>query len=133
MSKIYTAADVPDDLMQQWLQHLRDFDIAHPGCHFQVFADVPDMPVGQVIEMLQVSPSLNVTGVYQQNDDDMGYLLGELNDGSCPDCHSTEGFEDGPRGGLSQNITCKSCGSRFNVAPRFPKNPVVKLFFAQRI
>jgi hypothetical protein len=30
----------------------------------------------------------------------------------CPDCGST--LADGPRGGLSQNVLCSGCGSRFN-------------------
>ena len=37
--KIFTVAEIPDELAQDWLQHLRDFDTAHPGCHFQVVAD----------------------------------------------------------------------------------------------
>jgi hypothetical protein len=35
-------------------------------------------------------------------------------DEDCPDCGGFI-FRDGPRGGLSQNIECVGCGSRFNV------------------
>jgi hypothetical protein len=35
-------------------------------------------------------------------------------DESCPDCGGKI-FRPGPRGGLSQNIECVGCGSRFNV------------------
>jgi hypothetical protein len=35
-------------------------------------------------------------------------------DGSCPDCGCTI-FRGGPRGGVSQNIECARCKSRFNV------------------
>ncbi|WP_225119847.1 hypothetical protein [Bradyrhizobium sp. BRP22] len=38
--------------------------------------------------------------------------------GSCPDCRGFI-FRDGPRGGISQNIECVGCGSRFNVVRYF--------------
>jgi hypothetical protein len=34
---------------------------------------------------------------------------------ACPDCGCII-FRPGPRGGISQNIECVRCGSRFNVA-----------------
>lgn len=36
-----------------------------------------------------------------------------LRGGTCPCCHERE-LEPGPRGGLSQNFTCRRCGARFN-------------------
>jgi len=55
---------------------------------------------------------------------------------NCPDCGGFV-FRDGPRGGLSQNIECVGCGSRFNVTrwdkattDRGGKMPIV---WAQRI
>jgi hypothetical protein len=36
-------------------------------------------------------------------------------DETCPDCGGFI-FRPGPRGGVSQNIECVECGSRFNVA-----------------
>jgi hypothetical protein len=36
-------------------------------------------------------------------------------DQNCPDCGCVI-FRPGPRGGISQNIECVKCGSRFNVA-----------------
>jgi transposase-like protein len=59
-------------------------------------------------------------------------LLKDLNAGRCPDCKS-ENLEDGPRGGASQNILCKGCGARFNVAPRGPQYANYPLIFAERI
>jgi len=56
--KIFTIAEVPGNLMQSWLQHLRDFDTQYPGCHFMVAADAPTMPMTEMIEMLRVNPSL---------------------------------------------------------------------------
>ena len=38
MAKITTVSHVPDELVEAWLQHLRDFDAAHDGCHFEVKA-----------------------------------------------------------------------------------------------
>jgi hypothetical protein len=40
--KIFTCAHVPPSLEQKWLQHLRDFDAANPGCHFEVGVDGPE-------------------------------------------------------------------------------------------
>ena len=57
-TKIFTVAHVTDNLAQAWLQHLRDFDTAHPGCHFEVFADTPDASMADVVRLLQVEPGL---------------------------------------------------------------------------
>lgn len=39
--KIFTVAHVPPALEQAWLQHLRDFDTAHAGCHFESYTLEP--------------------------------------------------------------------------------------------
>jgi hypothetical protein len=57
-TKIFTVAHVADDLAQAWLQHLRDFDTANPGCHFEVFADTPNASMADVVRLLQVEPGL---------------------------------------------------------------------------
>ncbi|UQD96081.1 hypothetical protein [Bradyrhizobium japonicum] len=44
----------------------------------------------------------------------------------CPDCQK-HSLQPGPRGGSAQNLTCTSCGARWNVAP--PRY----IMFAQRI
>lgn len=55
----------------------------------------------------------------------------------CPDCGGFI-FRPGPRGGISQNIECVGCGSRFNVA-RWDKtltdgrNGPMPIVWAQRI
>jgi hypothetical protein len=61
--KIFTVAEMPDGLAKAWLQHLRDFDIAHPGCHFEVLADAPDMPFDEVIQAVKIDPGLDVFGI----------------------------------------------------------------------
>jgi len=58
-------------------------------------------------------------------------------DESCPDCGCFI-FRPGPRGGLSQNIDCVRCGSRFSVArldPTMTSRPDEKMpiIWAQRI
>jgi hypothetical protein len=42
-------------------------------------------------------------------------LIYWFNHGRCPDCLGAK-ILGGPRGGLSQNVTCGDCGQRFNVA-----------------
>ena len=61
---IFTRATVPEKLQQQWLQHLRDFDTANPGCHFEVGIDGPDEPFADVIKRLTVEPGLNFTKIF---------------------------------------------------------------------
>lgn len=64
--KILAQGDVPDDLVQAWTQHLRDFDVAHPGCHFEVIMQTDVIiPVGKMIEMLKVDPGLDIREVYE--------------------------------------------------------------------
>lgn len=60
-TKITTVAYLGDDLVQAWLQHLRDFDVAHPGeCHFRVLAD-SDLQVDQVNKIFDaIEPALPV-------------------------------------------------------------------------
>lgn len=62
---IVTQAQVPDELVQKWLQHMRDFDAAHTGCHFEIIAetDAP-VPVREMVKMLIVDPALSVQEVY---------------------------------------------------------------------
>ncbi|MET3995057.1 hypothetical protein ABID65_006723 [Bradyrhizobium sp. S3.9.2] len=64
--KIFTIADVPDDLAHAWLQHLRDFDTANPGCHFQVMADAPTMTLIDIIETIQVHPDLELQAILER-------------------------------------------------------------------
>jgi hypothetical protein len=58
-------------------------------------------------------------------------ITAQLERGECPDCGGFI-FRPGPRGGITQNIECVGCKSRFNVAHWQRVNPRV-LIFAQRI
>jgi len=66
--KIFTVAEVVVELEKAWLQHLRDFDIAHPGCcHFEVMIDgPPDRSMAEMIEMLRIDPSLTFTQILER-------------------------------------------------------------------
>jgi hypothetical protein len=64
--KIFTIADVPEDLAQKWLQHLRDFDAANPGCHFEVRAGAPAWSVAEIIERITVDPASSFTYLFER-------------------------------------------------------------------
>lgn len=66
--KIFTVAHVPDALANAWLQHLRDFDTANPGCHFEVIAEGagPKMTMKEMVEALRVEPELTVTEMFER-------------------------------------------------------------------
>jgi hypothetical protein len=64
--KVFTIAQVPEALQQAWLQHLRDFDTAHPGCHFEVLIDAPETSLTEMIEALRVNPALTVEQIIKR-------------------------------------------------------------------
>lgn len=66
MSKIFTCAHLPPQLEQQWLQHLRDFDNTHPGCHFEVWVESPEVSMADAIKMLKVEPGLTFTKIFER-------------------------------------------------------------------
>jgi hypothetical protein len=37
--KILLTANIPEVLEFEWLTHVREFDVAHPGCLFQIVGD----------------------------------------------------------------------------------------------
>jgi hypothetical protein len=65
-TKIFTLAHVPPALERAWLQHLRDFDIANPGCHFEVMADTPKATFSEILEMLRLNPALTFTEILKR-------------------------------------------------------------------
>jgi hypothetical protein len=62
--KIFTIAHVPSELRHAWLQHLRDFDVRNPGCHFEVAVDAPDLSLREAIEMTMVEPGLGFAQIF---------------------------------------------------------------------
>ena len=49
-------------------------------------------------------------------DDDRKIRNSFYGEGKCPDCGGRR-FLKGPQGGLSVNIKCSRCGSKFNICP----------------
>jgi hypothetical protein len=66
-AKVFTVAHVPEALVQAWLQHLRDFDVAHPGCHFEVMADAPEMSFMDMLRQVQVTPGLTFQQIIERS------------------------------------------------------------------
>jgi hypothetical protein len=66
-TKIFTIAHVPPELERAWLQHLRDFDVAHPDCHFQVMVDgPPDATFEEIMEKIRIEPGLTFTEMFKR-------------------------------------------------------------------
>jgi len=59
LARIFTRATVPDELEQAWLQHLRDFDAAHPGSHFEVVVESETKGIKDVMHAIDVNPKLD--------------------------------------------------------------------------
>jgi len=57
---IYVKATVPDELAQNWLQHLRDFDATNPNCHFEVVVESETKSVGDVMRTIDINPPLDL-------------------------------------------------------------------------
>jgi hypothetical protein len=55
---VFIVANVPPELLKEFMQHVRNFDAAHPGCHFKIVANAPDMPMSAMIETLRLDPEL---------------------------------------------------------------------------
>lgn len=66
MNNTFIRAQIPPELIQEWLQYVRDFDTKHPGCHFEVCADMPDMPIRQMVDILKVNPELKFVDVFER-------------------------------------------------------------------
>lgn len=65
--KIFTVSHVPPELAQEWLQHLRDFDVAHPGCHFEVAVDAPpEQSLVEIMQTMRVNPALTFSDVFER-------------------------------------------------------------------
>jgi len=64
---IFAVAELPKELVHAWMQHLRDFDVLHPECHFQLAVDAPAMTIPEVIEALRVKPELTIQEIIRRN------------------------------------------------------------------
>jgi hypothetical protein len=69
---IVTVATLTEGLERAWLQHLRDFDTAHPGCHFQVKADWQEKSVAEASAILQsINPPFSRLATLTDEDRDL--------------------------------------------------------------
>lgn len=64
--KILCIAHVIEGLEQTWLQHMRDFDTAHPGCHFEIVFSAPDLTMEQLVAKMQIDPPLDVGAILKR-------------------------------------------------------------------
>ena len=65
--KVFLIAHLPHELMKPFLQHVRDFDTAHPGCHFEIGGEAPDMPLADMVEALRLDPKLSFTEIFERS------------------------------------------------------------------
>ena len=63
---IFLIAQVPTELGHAWLQHLRDFDTTHAGCHFSIQAEAPTMSIAEIAEMLRVKPEFKFQDIFKR-------------------------------------------------------------------
>jgi hypothetical protein len=66
LTKIFITAHIPSGLEQAWLQHVRDFDTAHKGCHFEIPIEAPDISLREALEKLRVDPALTFTKIFER-------------------------------------------------------------------
>jgi hypothetical protein len=53
MSKVSIVAHVPPALLKALYQHIREFDVAHPGCAFEILVNAPEQTVDEAIAALE--------------------------------------------------------------------------------
>jgi hypothetical protein len=69
VKKILTMLEVVDDaVIKAWLQHVRDFDKAHPRCRFEILMQSGDtMTTEAAVKMLgDVTPPIPVRAVMKK-------------------------------------------------------------------
>lgn len=53
-TKILLTADIPQVLEFEWLKHVREFDVAHPGCLFQIVGETAQS-TDKIIQLLHAA------------------------------------------------------------------------------
>ena len=66
MTKVFAVAHLPEDKVQAWLQHMRDFDTRNLGCHFEVAIDGPEISLVEMVEQLRIDPALTFTKIFER-------------------------------------------------------------------
>lgn len=64
------VAELPEEVpVREFLQMVRDFDLAHPGCKFTLLADEPGMSLAEIqLELDQISPGFKFWTVKKMGD-----------------------------------------------------------------
>jgi hypothetical protein len=63
---VLIVASVPPELQKEFLQHVRNFDTTHAGCHFKIAVNAPDMPLSAMIETLRLDPELSTIEILER-------------------------------------------------------------------
>jgi hypothetical protein len=66
MIKTFIIGHFPDGLEKEFIQYVRDFDVAHPGCHFEIGLEAPEKTMAEAIDMMRVNPGLTFGAVFQR-------------------------------------------------------------------
>jgi hypothetical protein len=64
--KIFVIAHLPDQLQKAFTQHVRDFDVANPGCHFEIALDGPNMTVIEMVDAIRLNPALSFAAIFER-------------------------------------------------------------------
>ena len=59
-TNVFIEADIPTNLLRNFLQHIRDFDTNNPSCHFSIIGITPNLTTEQAAEAMNVVPGLDV-------------------------------------------------------------------------
>jgi hypothetical protein len=65
-TKTFIIAYIPTGLEKAFVQHVRDFDVAHPGCHFEIGVEAPHASLAEMVDMLRIDPALTFTDVFER-------------------------------------------------------------------
>jgi hypothetical protein len=52
--KILLTANIPEVLEFEWLKHVREFDVAYPGCLFQIVGDTAQS-TDKIIQLMRAA------------------------------------------------------------------------------
>lgn len=66
MTKTFIIAHVPEWLEKAFVEHIRDFDVANPGCHFEIGVEAPHVSLVEVVELLRIDPGLTFTDIFER-------------------------------------------------------------------
>ena len=56
--KIFLLAHLSEDDVSAFLEHIRDFDLAHRSCYFDMAADAPELSPANLMDLMDIDPPL---------------------------------------------------------------------------